>query len=237
MKLAYENGCLGPKFSIHAAKYVQNAWIWEINLYLFEMAMQLFSPAEINVIVEKDNLPHLSKYKQLNARMLLCQCVSHSVILWPLWDITPSLWAETEWTGHFLRQTNCPLLSYNSHARVWLMLQKESNLHFPPPFFCIMKQWVCCQSVSHSTSEAKDSVRERQINMSPKEFVCESCAFVCVFVIVRVRRRWWSEASLFALLIQSSKEWADVTPTQGQRQCGETPSTVAPVKQVNMCGQ
>lgn len=84
MKLAYENGCLGPKFSIHAAKYVQNAWIWEINLYLFEMAMQLFSPAEINVIVEKDNLPHLSKYKQLNARMLLCQCVSHSVILWPL---------------------------------------------------------------------------------------------------------------------------------------------------------
>lgn len=102
MELAFETGCCGPKFSFHAAKYVQNAGMWEMNLCLFEMAMQLFSPAEINVTVEKENLPNLSKYKQLSVRVLLCQCVSHSVILWPLWDITPSLWAETECTGHFL---------------------------------------------------------------------------------------------------------------------------------------
>lgn len=58
--------------------------------------------------------------------------------------------------------------------------------------------------------------------MSPWEFVC-GCVCLCVFVIVRVRSRWWSEASLFLVLIQSSRV------SRGQC-CGKTPSTVALMK-------
>ena len=45
----------------------------ETNLILFEMEMQPFSPAEINVIAGKGNLPNLSK---INSWMCMCFCVS-----------------------------------------------------------------------------------------------------------------------------------------------------------------
>ena len=179
--------------------------------------MQPFSPAEINVIAGKGNLPNLSK---INSWMCMCFCLSvcPTVSSCGCFEASHPPSVQSEWTGHFLWQTNCPLLNYNSQARVWLMLWKESNLHFPPPFFFFFALWSSefAARVSHIQHPRPRTLSERGRSIRHRRHLCAEHVRSCVFVIVRVRRRWWSEVSLFAVLIQSSREWADVTPAQGQ---------------------